>query len=108
MESILEFYHLITNPEVIIKTGGLFLILLIIFAENGVFFGFFLPGDTLLFTTGLLCSTDTFDVPITTLLVISLEKKQEANFLQKTILYSLKRNTCLLQKHFLSVTVQLH
>lgn len=69
MESILEFYHLITNPEVIIKSGGLFLILLIIFAENGVFFGFFLPGDTLLFTTGLLSSTGKFDVPITTLLI---------------------------------------
>lgn len=69
MESLLEFYHLISNPEVIIKTGGLFLILLIIFAENGVFFGFFLPGDTLLFTTGLLASTGKFDVPITTLLL---------------------------------------
>lgn len=69
MESLLEFYHLVTNPEVIINTGGLFLILLIIFAENGVFFGFFLPGDTLLFTTGLLSSTGKFDVPITTLLI---------------------------------------
>jgi membrane-associated protein len=69
MESLLEFYQLISNPEVIIKTGGLFLILLIIFAENGVFFGFFLPGDTLLFTTGLLASTGKFDVPITTLLL---------------------------------------
>ncbi len=69
MDSILELYHNITNPEVIIKTGGLFLILLIIFAENGVFFGFFLPGDTLLFTTGLLSATEKFDVPITTLLI---------------------------------------
>ena len=69
MESLLEFYHLISNPEIIIRTGGLFLILLIIFAENGVFFGFFLPGDTLLFTTGLLASTGKFDVPITTLLL---------------------------------------
>lgn len=69
MGSISEFYHLITNPEVIITSGGLALILLIIFAENGVFFGFFLPGDTLLFTTGLLSSTGKFDVPIVTLLV---------------------------------------
>ena len=69
MGSIAEFYHLITNPEVIIASGGLALILLIIFAENGVFFGFFFPGDTLLFTTGLLSSTGKFDVPILTLLV---------------------------------------
>jgi membrane-associated protein len=69
MGSFSEFYHLITNPEDIITSGGVFLILLIIFAENGVFFGFFLPGDTLLFTTGLLSSTGKFDVPIITLLV---------------------------------------
>jgi membrane-associated protein len=29
----------------------------IIFAESGLFFGFFLPGDSLLLTTGFLCST---------------------------------------------------
>lgn len=69
MHYILELYHQLTNPEAIIQTGGLFLILLIIFAENGVFFGFFLPGDTLLFTTGLLCATDKFEVPILTLLI---------------------------------------
>jgi len=67
--SISELYHLLTDPEQIIQTGGLILILLIIFAENGVFFGFFLPGDTLLFTTGLLCSTGHFDVSIYLLLI---------------------------------------
>ncbi|MDB5258340.1 MAG: dedA [Chitinophagaceae bacterium] len=67
--SISELYHLITDPEQIIQTGGLILILLVIFAENGIFFGFFLPGDTLLFTTGLLCSTGHFDVSIYLLLV---------------------------------------
>ncbi len=69
MESLLEFYHVITNPEQIIQTGGLILILLIIFAENGLFFGFFLPGDTLLFTTGLLCSTGHFNISIYLLLI---------------------------------------
>lgn len=67
--SLSELYHLITDPEQIIQTGGLILILLIIFAENGIFFGFFLPGDTLLFTTGLLCSTGHFDISIYLLLV---------------------------------------
>lgn len=69
MESLLELYHILTNPEQIIQTGGLILILLIIFAENGIFFGFFLPGDTLLFTTGLLCSTGHFNISIYLLLV---------------------------------------
>jgi membrane-associated protein len=31
----------------------------VIFAESGLFFGFFLPGDSLLITTGFLCSTET-------------------------------------------------
>jgi membrane-associated protein len=43
------------NPEEIIKIGGLALVLFIIFAETGLFFGFFLPGDSLLFIAGLFC-----------------------------------------------------
>lgn len=42
------------KPQELIEFGGLALILIIIFLENGVFFGFFLPGDSLLFTAGLL------------------------------------------------------
>ena len=34
----------LVNPEALIQYGGLVLLLLIIFAETGVFFGFFLPG----------------------------------------------------------------
>jgi membrane-associated protein len=37
-----------------LKIGGLPLIFLIIFIETGIFLGFFLPGDSLLFTLGLL------------------------------------------------------
>ncbi|MCX7869981.1 MAG: DedA family protein [bacterium] len=37
-----------------LKLGGLPLIFLIIFIETGIFLGFFLPGDSLLFTLGLL------------------------------------------------------
>jgi membrane-associated protein len=42
------------DPEWLISTFGLLGILAIVFAESGLFFGFFLPGDSLLFTTGLL------------------------------------------------------
>ena len=41
------------NPEFYIKLGGFWLILLIIFAETGLFVGFFLPGDSLLFVSGI-------------------------------------------------------
>src|SRR5688500_2230777 len=36
----------------------------IIFAESGLLFGFFLPGDSLLFTAGFLASQDIFDITI--------------------------------------------
>ena len=42
------------DPEWLISTFGLLGILAIVFAESGLFFGFFLPGDSLLFTAGLL------------------------------------------------------
>ena len=41
------------NPEFYIKMGGFWLILFIIFAETGLFVGFFLPGDSLLFVSGI-------------------------------------------------------
>jgi len=39
--------------EWVIHHGGLYVLLLIIFAETGLFLGFFLPGDSLLFTAGI-------------------------------------------------------
>lgn len=44
------------DPLFLIQTLGLVGTLAIIFAESGLFFGFFLPGDSLLFTAGLLAS----------------------------------------------------
>ncbi|MFV0258651.1 MAG: VTT domain-containing protein [Acidimicrobiales bacterium] len=44
------------DPQVIIERGGLWLAALIIFAETGLMFGFFLPGDSLLFVAGFLAS----------------------------------------------------
>lgn len=41
------------NPEFYIENGGLWMILFIVFAETGLFAGFFLPGDALLFVTGI-------------------------------------------------------
>lgn len=46
----------ILNPEVLINTLGYAGIFSTIFFESGFFFGFFLPGDTLLFTVGFLSS----------------------------------------------------
>jgi membrane-associated protein len=57
MDGIIEFFKELVNPESIINYGGLYLLLFVVFAETGLFIGFFLPGDSLLFTAGLLCST---------------------------------------------------
>ena len=52
-----DFLKQLTDPESIIKYGGLALLLFVIFAETGLFIGFFLPGDNLIFIAGLLCAT---------------------------------------------------
>lgn len=64
-----EFIKSLTHPETIIHVGGLALLLTIVFAENGLIIGFFLPGDSLIFLAGLICSTqpELLDVSITTL-----------------------------------------
>jgi len=41
------------QPEFYIRNGGLWLLLFIVFAETGLFAGFFLPGDSLLFVAGI-------------------------------------------------------
>lgn len=50
------------DPILIIKTVGLIGIIFIIFAESGLFFGFFLPGDSLLFMAGIIASQGIFDI----------------------------------------------
>jgi len=41
------------QPQWYIENGGLWLLLFVVFAETGLFAGFFLPGDTLLFIAGI-------------------------------------------------------
>jgi membrane-associated protein len=53
----------------VVKTIGYFGIFFIIFAESGLFFGFFLPGDSLLFTAGLLSSQGYFNIIFLILIV---------------------------------------
>ena len=72
MENISEFFKLLLDSEKLIAYGGLTLVLLIIFIETGLIFGFFFPGDALLFSAGLLCGTQHFDVNIVILLLINL------------------------------------
>lgn len=62
--------HHILNPASLVQDFGYTGIFITLFLESGIIFGFFLPGDTLLFTAGLLASRHTLD--ITALIVISV------------------------------------
>lgn len=50
------------SPESILRTFGYAALYSFVFAESGLFFGFFLPGDSLLFTAGILASKGLLDI----------------------------------------------
>lgn len=54
MSELVAFFHNLTSPDWIMAHGGLYVVLFIVFAETGLFVGFFLPGDSLLFITGMI------------------------------------------------------
>ena len=58
MHEAWEFIKDLTNPESIIRYGGIALLIFVIFAETGLMVGFFLPGDSLVFVAGLICGTE--------------------------------------------------
>src|ERR1700753_2035287 len=71
MEQFWEHLQNLTDARSIISKGGFFLLLIVVFAETGLFFGFFLPGDYLLVLAGLLCATVVLDMNIS-ILILSL------------------------------------
>lgn len=52
---LMEGFHWsqLLQPQFYIENGGLWLLLFVVFAETGLFVGFFLPGDSLLFVAGI-------------------------------------------------------
>lgn len=64
MENIWEHLQNLMDAQFIINNGGFYLLLFVVFAETGLFFGFFLPGDYLLFLAGLFCATGVLDISI--------------------------------------------
>lgn len=76
----MDFWKTLLDSHELIHTGGLIVIALVVFAECGLFFGFFLPGDYLLFSAGLFCGTNELDVSIINLLLILLVASIFGNF----------------------------
>jgi len=52
------------DPDQLIHTFGMIGLLVVVFAECGLLIGFFLPGDSLLFTAGLLVADNRIDQPL--------------------------------------------
>ena len=52
---LLDSFHWshLLQPQWYVENGGLWLLLFVVFAETGLFIGFFLPGDSLLFVAGI-------------------------------------------------------
>ncbi|WP_217556033.1 DedA family protein [Streptomyces sp. GbtcB6] len=52
------------DPNQLLDSFGIWGLLLVVFAESGLLIGFFLPGDSLLFTCGLLITSNQLDFPL--------------------------------------------
>ncbi|MBI2409072.1 MAG: VTT domain-containing protein [Gemmatimonadetes bacterium] len=57
MDFLLDLFHKLRDLDALVAWAGLFGLATIIYTETGLFFGFFLPGDSLLVTAGLLSAT---------------------------------------------------
>jgi len=68
MQDFWNNLHQLIDPEKLLKEGGFYLVVFVIYAETGLFFGFFLPGDYLLFLAGMFVATGKLDVNIAVLL----------------------------------------
>lgn len=54
LQILMDFHWTqLLQPQFYIEHGGLWLIMFVVFAETGLFAGFFLPGDSLLFVAGI-------------------------------------------------------
>ena len=64
IEFIVDLMHQLRDVEGLIRWGGLAMIVAIVFAETGLLVGFFLPGDSLLFTAGFLAAAGHLNIAL--------------------------------------------
>ena len=69
MHDIWETLRHFIDPELLLREGGLYVLLFVVFAETGLFFGFFLPGDYLLFLAGMFTVTNRLNTSIYLLII---------------------------------------
>ncbi len=54
----------LVHPDTLLETFGTIGLLLVVFAESGLLIGFFLPGDSLLFTAGVFAAKGDLTLPV--------------------------------------------
>ena len=64
MSDLLELLHFLRDPRALVQAAGYVGLTAIIFTETGLLIGFFLPGDSLLVTAGLLASQPEFGLNV--------------------------------------------
>jgi membrane-associated protein len=73
VQSLIDLFHRIYDVQAIVTSGGLLLLIAVIFAETGLLVGFFLPGDSLLVTAGIFCtSANPLGKPILNIFVLNV------------------------------------
>lgn len=89
MEFLSDFIHRLRDLPALVQWAGYVGLTIIIFAETGLLVGFFLPGDSLLVTAGLLCSQPDFGLNVWLLGIILTV----AAIVGDTVGYSIGRST---------------
>jgi membrane-associated protein len=62
IESIKHLLHTLYDVQSLIHRGGILLVCIIVFIETGFFVGFFLPGDSLLVTAGIVAAAGLLNI----------------------------------------------
>lgn len=78
VDALLEFIRTLTNPDKLINllstvlggTLGYAMLFGVVFAETGLLMGFFLPGDSLLFTVGVVAGAGHLDIVLINILLM--------------------------------------
>ena len=72
MHHLMDLFHKIYDVQGLIRIGGLAALTAVIFAETGLLVGFFLPGDSLLVTAGLYCTSVAGEQPLLNIVWLNL------------------------------------
>ncbi|WP_423147538.1 DedA family protein [Rubrolithibacter danxiaensis] len=98
----------VLDAEKMLREGGFYVLLFVVFAETGLFFGFFLPGDYLLFLAGMFVATGKLDVSVSILIAGLIIAAVGGNFVgywfgRRTgpVLYQ-RKDTFFFKKRYLS------